>query len=195
LRHLFECARASALFPRSDDRGRVAVHGKRRVDLEIVASERMRRLEIRLRVAEGAIAAGALAPLELDERAVNSDAEDVEVPEEIHEPQHPAPRLDDMFDDEIVSGLGQCGDAAVKSLEEGGAHLCPREFACVDALLRQHVRRDQVVDREVPERLVEAACSARASVDLPELDAPLRKMILPQRPSIRAPERMRMAFM
>jgi hypothetical protein len=55
----------------------------------------------------------------------------------------------------------------------------PVERAAVLASLRKNSAIHQMVGGDVQERFVERALSALASVDLPELDAPFRKMIRP----------------
>jgi hypothetical protein len=120
----------------------------------------MRRFEVRLSLADPSVTPFKLPPLELWQRAVDPNKEHIEVAEQAQESTHPGIRLNDVLDDEVVASCGKSGEAAVKSLEELGSQIAPRELTAVNAPLRQDIRGKQVINGEVPERFVECGLQA-----------------------------------
>ncbi|WDZ75576.1 hypothetical protein PWG15_13235 [Ensifer adhaerens] len=102
---------------RGDLIGRVA-----RVHLEIVGAMVMR-LEVKARFPNGAVAALALTTLELFDRRMDTDPEDIEMRGSHPEILCPNLLLDDVLDDQVVSSLGKSRNRPMKSVEE------PRAFA------------------------------------------------------------------
>src|SRR5687768_17395754 len=97
--HALKGARRCSQLPGRDDTQRIHVWVVGRIDLIIVGAEAMDDLEMIARLADHAVAALALAPLKLGQRAVYADEEYVEWCQQLHQIAHPIGELDHMIDD------------------------------------------------------------------------------------------------
>ena len=98
--------------PGADDvLNEIGSYSCRSVDVEVVWTEGMDLVEreVGLRFADTAVAAAAFATVEFLRVAVHADQEDIQAGEQTGQLGTPRAELDDVFDDQIVAGLGECG--------------------------------------------------------------------------------------
>lgn len=61
-----------------------------------------------------------LSPLSFRERAAHPDKENIEIMKQLEQISHPALRLDNMFDNDVITGTGKRGQDLVKAVEKSG---------------------------------------------------------------------------
>jgi hypothetical protein len=97
--------------------------------------------EVGASFADTAVSAAAFAAAEFFRIAVHADQEDVQAGEQTVQLGTPPAELDDVFDDQVIASLGECGQAAVKAGEEPRSDLVPPvEGAAVAAAVRAACR-------------------------------------------------------
>ena len=114
-------------------------------------------------------------------RRVYTDPERIVRRKKFHQLFSPALFFDDVLHQQVVASGGECGYRAIKAAKEvftpgGSSRGLQGAKTCVGEL----------VGGVVAEAWIERAASARASVDLPALEVPLRRMILLRMESIRS---------
>src|SRR5262249_32834067 len=102
-------------------------HAGRRIHLQVVRPEGVNAvdLDVSSSLARAPVAAFSFAPVELVEIAMDADQVDVQAREENRQVTPPRRELDDVIHDQVVSGVGKCGQAAMESGEESRPHLMP----------------------------------------------------------------------
>jgi hypothetical protein len=138
-----------------------------RVDLNVIGAEGVDYVVVLARFAYPSVSALQFALLKLSRWAVKSDKEHIKWLKELHEARHPRLGLNDVFDDEVIAGLGQCRQATMESFEERGSHARPGKIPIFDALHGQDASIAKVVYRVMPERLIEACLKSPAERGLP----------------------------
>lgn len=106
---------------------KVRVDACSRVYLQVVGPERVNAVDLDMRApfADPPIAAVSLPPIEFVKVAMHANQVDVQAREERRELTPPGRELDDVLHDQVVTGIGESGQAAVESSEEPGPHLMP----------------------------------------------------------------------
>ena len=120
------------------------------------------------------VAAIPLPPFDLFDRRMHADPEHVEITQQDVQLVRPALFFDNVLDDQVVSGLRERGDGAVKTIEKPLAFA--RGGIVPDAAFnRPKSGIGQLVRRIEAERRVKRFAKRRGSVVLPLLDVPFRK--------------------
>ena len=127
-------------------------HRFRRRALEVVGAEAVCDLEVCARLTHLATATQARPAFELFKRAVKADEVDVEALEGQDKASHPVFGFDDVFDDEVVTGSGEGGDAVVKAFEELLSQARPRELTALNSGAWEHSRGNQMINGVMPKR-------------------------------------------
>src|SRR5215213_3218821 len=102
LPHALKCARRCSPLPGHDDALGIHIRVVGRIDLMIVRAEAVDDRQMIARLADHAVAARALTPLQLGQRAVYANEEYIEWRQQIHQLAHPIGELDHMIDDQII---------------------------------------------------------------------------------------------
>jgi hypothetical protein len=93
--------------------------------------------------------------LKFSERAVQSYGEYIVGLKKTDDALHPTLSLDDVFDDQVVSCIGEGRQGHVEAGEKLWSHVLPAEVAAVDPVLGKDSRCKEVIDRVVPEGLIQ----------------------------------------
>ena len=133
LAHPLKCTRVLPRVPCANHGANIVFDRQRGKYFEVVKTECVGRFEVRSRLTNPPITALLLSALEFLQGAVKADEEHIHSCEEMDKALHPGLRLNDVFNDEIVSGSGKSGQTAVKSFKERGAQIAPYELSGLDA--------------------------------------------------------------
>lgn len=132
--------------PSGQDGACIRVYRIRRLDLEIVAAERVSNGEISTGLTDTAVTTLPLATLQFSQWTVQPYEEDVPMFQQEQQLFHPFRCLYDVLNDQVVARVGKSGDRPVKALEEGSSQLCPWKLARGDSSVRQNVCGTEMID-------------------------------------------------
>ncbi|MCY1381120.1 hypothetical protein D9M69_689950 [compost metagenome] len=83
------------------------------------------------------------------------DKEDVEWLQHHRQVRRPLWLFENVFQQEIIAGRSVGDQRAVESIEEAGPIFLPAKVAAPEPFHRYHARVAKMIDRDMPERLVE----------------------------------------